>query len=611
MEQAFHSDFVARFASQRRAALVLGALIWESYFWWDFHLASIDPAFVDLSATLATMRFGAFLVIVASAVIAMSNRYVTDAIFADRVTIVGMILTLAINSFMIFIAPHPYDYLYYVFGVVAVVMYSLGMLRFRSRSALLILAIFTPLVVALILIAHPNKVGTNLGLAELMYTKTSIAWIITCELIGYLICVQLERSARNSFAAMQELTAMNIEVRKKADAIISLEAALRSEAEERNRAKSKFIASAVHDLKQPLQAIVTALEPVQHTIKVRDLERAEQLIQLVRRSTEVMRIQLNSILDLSRLESGLFEVNLQPIDLVKITGSVLEQVQSYAVNHGVEISLTAPEDESIFARSDTRLLHRLLTNIVNNSIKYRTVDQNFAPHVRLSIGMIGTHAKISIQDNGIGIEQSLIDSEAIFKPFFQVNNQHPESEKGVGLGLAIVKVILNLMPDHSLKIESVQRQGSRFELSLPIDCAAQTLLDDAKLNAMSLENFDLSALYLLIVEDDELVLRSTEALLDMFGALHQSAVSLEDLGKVILSMEREPDVLITDFRLPDGKTAVDVIQFVQSRFGSVSTIVFTGESLAAEIPEELAKFPLLKKPIAPLELVRCIEEVSR
>ncbi len=395
-----------------------------------------------------------------------------------------------------------------------------------------------------------------------------------------------------------------------ADAVLRQEARLRADAEERSREKSRFIATAVHDLKQPLQAIGNSLEPAWLALRSGDAALAEQLIGIARRATTLMRDQLGAILDISRLESGLAQANYSDFELGPLLQSVFEQVEAQAASHGVSVGWSIEPEGRVFVRSDRQLLRRLLLNLLHNSVKYRSARADEPPFVHLLVRPAATRVEIVVHDNGIGIAQELIDSGAIFRPFFQAERGHHESERGVGLGLAIVKVILGLMPDHGLTLSSQLGVGTRFMLTAPVSTLGAVVDEVQSSPNLDLRGIDLSSYYVLLVEDDDMVMQSTGALLEAFGALHERAMSIEELQRVLREMEREPDVVLTDYLLPPRHSALDVIDCVTRQFGPVPTIVFTGETLDPGPLSPLSRYPLLRKPLEPLELLRCVVKAT-
>lgn len=419
-----------------------------------------------------------------------------------------------------------------------------------------------------------------------------------------------------ALASANQALARSIDLsEERSRAVVEMKERLREEAEQRNRDKSRFLAHAVHDLKQPLQAVANALAPVVRQIRSGASFKAIELVELAQKATRVMREQIGGLMDLSRLESGLVNPKIETINAEALLRDVKAQLHDYAQSRRVTLALElAPGTQALPIRSDRQLLRQVLVNLVGNSIKYADPAKPEPRFVKLILGLQeagaedGEGAWLHVIDNGLGIAEEHLASGAVFKPFVQFNNQLPETEKGVGLGLSIVSAVLALLPGHQLKASSQLGLGSQFSLRLPISTqAAQPWRQDASLQLAHTEG--LAGAYVWLVEDDMLVRMSTAALLDFHGVLHEDFGSLAELESCLPTLERQPDVVLSDFRLPNGKTALDVLRLVFEAWGPVPTVIISGQSLEPG-PLSLAAAPIgagaetmicavLKKPLPP------------
>lgn len=389
----------------------------------------------------------------------------------------------------------------------------------------------------------------------------------------------------------------------RSQAIAEMKEKLRLAAEERNSEKSKFLAQAVHDLKQPLQAISIAVTPIQSLLGNSGNRQVIELIDVVRRAAQIMRNQISGLLDLSRLESGFIRPQLETIALRPFIEPLIDPFQTYGVERGVSIELAQDEGEVVHVRSDPNLLRQILGNLVSNAIKY--ADSSKAPECRVRIywRCLDGRVAIAVEDNGIGIESRHLSERTIFQPFFQAHNRLPEGEKGVGLGLSIVNAALALMPDHGLTVESAFGAGSLFTLHVP---KAVAIADDAEARALRREAnlAGLAGKYVVLVDDDLLVRRSIVALLDHHEVLHDEFESLDGLRRKLGVLERRPDVLLSDYRLPDNRTALDVIAMMEQIWPNVPTVVVTGDAEAAATLAERGDIAgVLNKPVSTSELL--------
>ncbi len=368
------------------------------------------------------------------------------------------------------------------------------------------------------------------------------------------------------------------EVRSRA--IAEMKEELRLTAEERNSEKSKFLAQAVHDLKQPLQAISIAVTPIQSLLGEAGDRRVVELIDVVQRAAQIMRNQISGLLDLSRLESGFVRPKIKPFALGELVEPLLDPLETYGRNRGVRIESSGGDDVDTHVRSDPDLLRQILVNLIGNAVKYS--DPRKAPDcaVRLHWRVSNAQIAIVIEDNGIGIEARHLASQEIFRPFFQAHNDLPEGDKGVGLGLSIVNAALALMPDHHIAVESQFGVGSRFTLFIP---RAEAVDSGPEIKALA-QQVNLAGLrgkYVVLVDDDALIRRSIVALLDHFDVIHDDFGSEAEFAASLPMLERRPDVLLSDYRLPEKKTALDVMALMDQIWPNVPTVVVTGDAEAA------------------------------
>ncbi|WP_432726200.1 7TM diverse intracellular signaling domain-containing protein [Variovorax sp. W6] len=381
---------------------------------------------------------------------------------------------------------------------------------------------------------------------------------------------------------------------------------LLTDAERRNQKKSRFLADAVHDLRQPLQVIGNALDPIGEAIQAGRPANAQSLVRMATRAADNMRSQLTAILDLSRLESGLARAQLSDFDLVSLIRETVEQTRDIAHTSGTSVEFDPPVGKPVFVRSDRHFLQRMLLNLIGNGIKYRSAESGRRSHVRLLLTVHGQLVCLAIQDNGLGISEEALRSDIIFKPFFQLNNRHSETDRGVGLGLSIVSAMLGLLERHQLSIQSEVGVGSTFTLEIPASAIAPVFdaipLDDFKAGSVEAAR----GKYVVLLEDDELVRASLAAVFDMHGVLYEAWGSIEEMRQQLPFTERSPDVLLSDYRLPDGKTALDAIELMRAHWSDVPTLILTGEPLNSYAVASLRGAAICYKPVAPFDLLRRI-----
>lgn len=399
------------------------------------------------------------------------------------------------------------------------------------------------------------------------------------------------------------------EAHARLQALAEMEERQRQSAERENREKSRFLAQAVHDLKQPLQAMAYALLPLQARLEACRDPTALDLLELVTQASHAMRDQVAGLLDLSRLESGLVRAALHGVDLREWLDSVHRAMVAQAEYRGVRLEPAVTPEGALVVHTDPELLRQILVNLIGNAIKF--TDPGKAPYgkVRVIVEADPAVVRITVADNGIGIAEEHLASGAIYKPFFQIHNTLPQGEKGVGLGLSIVKATLALLPEHALTVTSTLGEGSRFCLSVP---RAEAIPARALVEVGMAASVDLSGRYIVMVDDDQLVRRAVVALLELQGVRYDAFDSVAELEATLASLEREPDVLLSDFRLAGGMTAYEVMALVRSVWPRVPTLVVTGDAeAAADLATRADVFGVLRKPVDPAELLAVLAKVCQ
>ncbi len=235
-------------------------------------------------------------------------------------------------------------------------------------------------------------------------------------------------------------------------------AAARAEAEGANRAKSKFLAAASHDIRQPVQSLVllsAALSqhlhghPVQHLVVHLD------------KSLDALRTLLNSLLDISRLDAGIIEPVIEPVELDDVVSTIAEEYRLRATERGLafrcDIGCGA-------VNTDRALLERILRNLLENALRY-----TFAGHIGLYCRSKGDTIEIDVEDTGIGIADE--DLHRIFEEFYQVGNHERDRAQGLGLGLSIVRRLVQML-GHHIDLQSEVGRGTRFTVTIPRSHAA-------------------------------------------------------------------------------------------------------------------------------------------
>jgi signal transduction histidine kinase len=354
-------------------------------------------------------------------------------------------------------------------------------------------------------------------------------------------------------------------------------------AEQANAAKSRFLAAASHDLRQPVHALslfVAAMRP-----RTMDDE-ARELLDHIDDSVRAMGGLFGGLLDISRLDAGVVEVTRGPIAVQPLLERVCHDFEVLANAKGLQLLV---HKCSMSVMSDALLLERILRNIIANAITY--TDRG-----RVVVGCRRRRGHVSIQvwDTGRGIPAD--EQEHIFQEFYQLGNPERDRTKGVGLGLAIVRRLTQLL-GHTLTVRSELRKGSLFAVSAPYaDAAAAAAAQTGEFAAPFLAHGH----GLILVIDDEMAIQiAMKSLLESWGYEAITAGSCDEMLERIATHRTAPRLIISDYRLRDNASGIDAIERLRSEYNDeIPGMLITGDTAADRLKEaQESGFLLLHKPV--------------
>ncbi|HMH19746.1 MAG TPA: ATP-binding protein [Burkholderiales bacterium] len=360
-------------------------------------------------------------------------------------------------------------------------------------------------------------------------------------------------------------------------------------AERAERDKTRFLAAASHDLRQPMHAISLLVGMLRPRAQAGEREVVERL----ERSVEAMDNLFNTILDLSKLDAGVVTPAFAAVPLRAIFDSIEVHFAPQAAFK--ELSLKVFPTRAV-VETDRAVLERLLRNLVSNAIKYTREGT-----VLVGCRRRGDLLRIGVWDTGVGIAPENL--ERIFEEYFQAGTGPRDRSEGIGLGLSIVRRLARLLGSE-IEVRSAAGRGSRFELAVP--SAGYTTVDAQDRLDEPAPDTVLAGKYILVVDDEPDVRFGTEALLRQWGAHSASAGSLEEVAALLDQELRFPDAIVTDYRIGNTQTGLDIISAVQ-RYTAERTpgVIVTGEDLGkAELEANGNVYPVVMKPVAAEELRR-------
>lgn len=363
----------------------------------------------------------------------------------------------------------------------------------------------------------------------------------------------------------------------------------RDDANRANRGKSRFLATASHDLRQPLQTLALLNGTLRRLVAEPD---AAEAISQQEQAISAMSRLLNALLDISKLESGAVKPELTDFAVAALFKDLRREFSRVATEKGLQLEI---EDSSHCVHSDPSLVEQILRNLVSNAIKY-------THRGRVSLRCPPTQDSmvcIEVLDTGVGIAPDQIGY--IYDEFFQVGVPANSSRDGYGLGLSIVQRIIKLL-QLRLEVRSEVNKGSSFSLVLPPAGArvrsASTASEAAVAGTVQIGNPRV-----LLVEDDPSVRDATRMLLQVEGYRIAAVASLrEALQK---TLEGGIDLLVTDYHLSDGETGTQVIAALRQVLGvPLKAVLLTGDTSSAI--KDLPIDPLMRiasKPVKAEELL--------
>ncbi|AWK87549.1 hybrid sensor histidine kinase/response regulator [Azospirillum thermophilum] len=376
-----------------------------------------------------------------------------------------------------------------------------------------------------------------------------------------------------------------------------LEQALRDakcEAERALKAKTRFLAAASHDLRQPAQALTLF-----GAILTERLQGHPQLPMVLRmtEAVEALRGLLDGLLDVARLDAGVVVPKPEPFPLCDLLTRLQADYAPIAEAKGLRLRVRAPR---VWLRSDEALLERVLRNLLDNALKY--TDRG---GVLLAARRRGGALRIDVLDTGVGLPADQMDE--IFEEFVQLGNQERDRSRGFGLGLAVVKRLSRLL-DLPVSVRSRPDRGACFSVTVPMQ-GAPAPEEAGRGDAAAASAGGL----VVLIDDDPMVLQSMGLVLEMWDWTVLPAATSDEAVEAVRSAGRRPDVIIADYRLRNGCTGVQAIHALAAAMGAaVPAILLTGDTSPERIREARESgFVMLHKPVTVGDLSAALAEARR
>lgn len=389
--------------------------------------------------------------------------------------------------------------------------------------------------------------------------------------------------------------------------VAELAAALRIEKDRAvnlSLSRSRFLAAASHDLRQPVHALSLFVGALKQNPTP---AQSQQILQHVGGAVDAMGAMFNALLDISKLDADLLQPDWQAVDLSKLLHRIAADHTAVASSKKLDFlcALESAAGQAVY--TDPILLERILHNLLSNAVRY-TTHGTVAIKARVRAG----RAEVLVADTGMGIARS--KREQVFDEFVQLDTPGREGEQGLGLGLSIVRRLAHLLRI-DLALRSRPGRGTIFALRLPLVTAPQHLVAEvhaaaAELHANGGNELDDEGIVLVIDDSIEIQL-AMRALLSGWGYEVFAAENVSTLMPQVMALRQPPRLLLCDYSLRDGANGIDAIAQLHETFNyDIPAILITGDTGPERLREAVASgLPLLHKPVTQSQLREAIAKV--
>ena len=363
-----------------------------------------------------------------------------------------------------------------------------------------------------------------------------------------------------------------------------------------DRYKSHFLASASHDLRQPLHALNLFVAQLQTEKKPAERKRLASRIDA---AVAAMNELFEALLDMTKLEAGILQANAAEFAMQRLLDRIETTFAALADKKGLSLRVVPC---SAWVRSDPILLERILFNLVGNAVRYTARGG-----VVVGCRRRATQLRIDVCDTGAGIPED--QRQSIFTEFYQLTTPAADRRAGLGLGLAIVDRLGRLL-GHPVQLESHLGRGSRFSVSVPL---AAELRDTVPL-PVALQAADVArGKRVMVIDDDVLVLDGMRGILQSWGCRVHTAASGAAALASVADGGAPPDLIISDLRLADGEIGIKVIERLREALGApVPAFLISGDTAPERLREASAGgYHLLQKPVSPMTLRTTLNRVLK
>jgi signal transduction histidine kinase/CheY-like chemotaxis protein len=365
------------------------------------------------------------------------------------------------------------------------------------------------------------------------------------------------------------------------------------EAERANHAKSRFLAAASHDLRQPMHAL--GLFVAELAERLRGSEH-RTLIRQIEESVGAMEDLLDALLDMSKLDAGGVTVRRSEFPLQPMLARIVEDFAADALQRGLRLKLRATD---LWVESDPLLLERIMINLLSNAVRYTQRGG-----VLVVVRRRGASAVIEVRDSGPGIPPEAHDM--IFEEFYQLQNPARARGQGLGLGLAIVRRLTGLL-GHDVAIRSRAGRGSVFSIEVPVVAAPVGRHQTGEPEPLQVP----LSVFVVVIDDDPGSRTSIAGLLASWGCEVLCSANLSEARDMMRQRDKVPSLILCDFRLAAVASGIDVLDaLLAEQSGDIVAALVTGDTDPQVRRMAAARgYPVLHKPVRPARLRALVQQV--
>jgi two-component system, sensor histidine kinase len=355
-------------------------------------------------------------------------------------------------------------------------------------------------------------------------------------------------------------------------------------AEDANQSKSRFLAAASHDLRQPVHALSMFVAAAKQS---RSEQERAAIIEHIDSAVGSLAAQFDSLLDVSRLDAGTLVPQLKTVMIAPILRKLSTEYGPEAGAKNLQLRLRCGD---IAVRTDPILFERMIRNLVSNALHYTN-----SGGILIAARKRAASARIEVWDTGIGIAPE--KQSQIFEEYYQIGNPERDRRNGVGLGLAIVKRIAALL-EHPLHLTSRVDRGTCFGIEIPIKGVSTNNMESSTQAVYDAETV-LFGVVIVVIDDEADILAAVKLLLTQWGCVVITAGCAAQAKEKLQAEDRVPDLILSDYCLHDNETGIGAIQSLRSIFGEgIPALLVSGNLDIGKLREATAiEFEVLQKPL--------------